>query len=238
MQKVKFRLGPADSRTTKRVVKYRYELNGETVAPDDVVVDSRAISIELEVPDGAMITALTFHDEDRKGNQGVARSPINKFVVDGERPLVSGSINYEGTEAVDDPSPGSQAIEAEPEGETPEVESEGSEDKEADPSRSVVVTNVPNTSGEPLLPKGTEVWIDEQFETPPIPDGEIDVSGTEELSKTQGSEESDISEADHIRAYLGEHPDASNKDVIAALAEKGVEVSSSQVSKIKKQLAK
>jgi len=46
-----------------------------------------------------------------------------------------------------------------------------------------------------------------------------------------------ISEAQAIRDYLAQHPEARNVDVVKALAEQGIKISSSQVSRQKKNLA-
>ena len=45
-----------------------------------------------------------------------------------------------------------------------------------------------------------------------------------------------ISEAQAIRDYLTEHPEAANKAVVEALAARGIEISSSQVTRQRKNL--
>lgn len=46
----------------------------------------------------------------------------------------------------------------------------------------------------------------------------------------------DLSEADAIRTYLAENPQATNKSVVAALKKHGIEITSSQVSRYRSEL--
>lgn len=64
---------------------------------------------------------------------------------------------------------------------------------------------------------------------PPADDVPVDDTPTDAPDETK-------SEAQLIREYLAEHPDAANKDVVAVFAERGIEISSGQVSYARKSL--
>lgn len=85
----------------------------------------------------------------------------------------------------------------------------------------------PELSGDELAVAAAE---DESMET-----------ATEEASqevKGETDDEEPVNEAQAIRDYLAEHPEAANKDVIAALAERGIEIASSQVTRQRKAIGK
>lgn len=62
-------------------------------------------------------------------------------------------------------------------------------------------------------------------------------AAVDEVEEVEQEPEAEKSEAEHIREYLTANPDSANKDVIKALKKIGVEISSSQVSAARKQLA-
>lgn len=85
------------------------------------------------------------------------------------------------------------------------------------------VDDLPTTAGE----------SQENVETTGVPE---QTTGAPEDETTEAPATEPVSEAEAIRQYLAEHPNAGNKDVVAALAEQGIEVGSSQVSREKRKL--
>jgi hypothetical protein len=99
----------------------------------------------------------------------------------------------------------------ESESETPEAESEPEEPEIADPVESAEVK--------------TEVNVDANIQS----------ESSEQESET---EEKPKSEAEQIREYLTANPDADNKTVIEELAKAGTDITSSQVTRQRKNLSK
>lgn len=62
--------------------------------------------------------------------------------------------------------------------------------------------------------------------------------GSEQPEADEVSEEAQVSEAQAIRDYLASNPDASNKEVVAALKGQGIEITSSQVTRQRKSTPK
>lgn len=67
---------------------------------------------------------------------------------------------------------------------------------------------------------------------------EVESTEENESVEAETTAEEPVSEAQAIRDYLAEHPEAANKDVIAALAERGIEIASSQVTRQRKAIGK
>lgn len=87
----------------------------------------------------------------------------------------------------------------------------------------------------PVIAEATPVITDVAPETTPVVTETTPVV-TESEPEPETESES-VNEAQAIRDYLASNPDAANKDVVAALAEKGITIQSSQVSREKKNLA-
>lgn len=99
----------------------------------------------------------------------------------------------------------------------------------------------PSVDGKAETP---EVVKDEQAEPAPEPSEapvpeDPDIPDTETITDEELAEPAigpEKSEAEMIRDYLTENPSTTNKEVVAAFAEAGVEITSSQVSAAKRQL--
>lgn len=76
--------------------------------------------------------------------------------------------------------------------------------------------------------------------TPVVTEPTPVVTETAEEATAEAEEataETETSEAQSIRDYLAANPEAANKDVITALAEQGIQIQSSQVTRERKKLA-
>lgn len=73
-------------------------------------------------------------------------------------------------------------------------------------------------------------------EPPASDEGQIDTAPSNPPADESTDAPEPISEAEATRRYLADHPEAQNKDVVAALAEQGIKITSSQVSAAKRQL--
>lgn len=99
-------------------------------------------------------------------------------------------------------------------------------DREAETNSVDAVTNSPAVVSDEAGTDATEV-------EPPIQSVEEN-----EPAEAEATADEPVSEAQAIRDYLAENPNAANKDVVAALAERGIEISSSQVTRQRKAIGK
>lgn len=97
----------------------------------------------------------------------------------------------------------------------------------------------PSVDGQAETPEVVdEAQVEPEPEAAPEPAPEEPVAEPEapDQELAEPAVEPEKSEAEMIRDYMTENPKAANKDVVAAFAEQGVEITSSQVSAAKRQL--
>ena len=234
MRKLIFRLGMADKQAIRRVLEGTR--NGEAF---EVEVAATASSISLDCIDGDLVEDVRFYDEAENGGRSVVRTVLSAYKVGPEQPLVGGTCVFERSVEVPQEDPvivisdvdptsaepeGSQASE----GEQPSADAEGPATDAAGEELSVAEETESDDTGV------SEAAVDEQLQPEEPTEEIVEAELVEEPAVVE--EQKPKTDADHIRDYLTANPNAENKEVIAALKEQGVNVSSSQVSRAKKQL--
>lgn len=226
MKRLVFKLGDAHEHASIRVLQY--VLDG---FEDEIVVPASAREIMMDVAEGSTIEDAYFYDRADDGSESRHVHVFRKYVVSERPPLLGGSCLFDKVSSIATP-------------ELPEVKTEVMDALEKlDPVQLNDAEESKDEASESSETKQPEVdkeestvgTITEEIKSQPEPEAKAGEASTD--SEVSEEDAKPVSEAEHIRNYLRDNPDADNKAVIAALGEQGIEVNSTQVSRARKQVA-